>query len=219
MGYDQGLAVGLAVGIPCFVVLVGGTVLFLRRRRHDQREDAQTALDFELRDNNSYTAFHEALHTPFEAKTPLPEKPNALLSELPHLSQRPKTAAKTVSATVEVVDIPPDARSDPASAPSSDPPCGLLPDLPEHLASTLSDKPKPPVHTRSAYAFYDQFIPIVDDVNLAQPPPVLDGHSVHSGRSGRSTPSSDPSRLLDTLAKQLQAPFFDKLPPVAQSRR
>lgn len=188
MVYDQGLAVGLAVGIPCFVVLVGATVLYLRRRRSDREEDALSAIDVELRDNNSYTEFHEALHRPYGAKAP------------PYSLRVPIT---------------------PGGSPEKPPLGGSA-----HLASTqtLSDKAKAMggagPRTPLAYDFYDQFIPILGDSELQPPQLPPDRHSVHSGHSSpnstsHSTPSRDPLRSLDNLAKQLQAPFFDKLPSAA----
>lgn len=172
MVYDQSLAVGLAVGIPCFVVLLGGSVLYLRRRRSDRREDALSA-DVEMRDSNSYTEFHEALHQPYAPGAPAtpgasPEKPPL------HVSA--------------------------------------------HLASTntFSDQTKPAGRTPLAYDFYDRFIPILGDGELQPPQVPSDGRSVHSGHS---TPSADPLRSLDNLAKQLQAPFFAKLPPAAALRQ
>lgn len=68
MGYNASLAVGLAVGVPCFCVLVICILLYLRRRRVQRQEDLEDGqLDLELRENGSFKEFGEALHHPVNA--------------------------------------------------------------------------------------------------------------------------------------------------------
>lgn len=201
MGYNQGLAVGLAIGIPCCLVLAGVYALWLRNRKLQQKEDAENSdIDVELRDNNLFKEFGEALHRPYEnGKSPSKSK-EFNVSEDSHTAVEKHT-------------------------PSSD-----LASLSRELTSskTFSDRrrpvttPTPSVFnqshqkTPSSYAFYDTFIPVLPGQSEGdlQPPSFTDKQSVHSSNGSLiGVNGSNLSRSLDNLVKLLQGPqFFEKLP-------
>lgn len=207
MGYNQGLAVGLAIGIPSFIILVGGYLLWMRNRRRDKKEDMQDDLDVELRDNNSFKEFQEALHRPYQNNGP---------SERPYLDKRQFNSEKQIS-SAEVGSL-----SRELGLSTSEP---QKTQLVTPAPSVINQHQKTPL----SYDFYDTFIPILPDhgngngsgqaINahdLAQPPTIAgDKNSVHSS-SNTSLIGSNPdslSRSLDNLAKQLHSPqFFEKLP-------
>lgn len=213
MGYNQGLAVGLAVGLPSFIVLLGAYILWNRNRRRNKKEDMQhNDIDVELRDNNLFAEFGEALHKPYDnGKTSSNAEDTHVASEkLPS-----STEEATLSRGLVLLPSVTDRRKTQLATPAS---------------SVLNQHRKNPL----SYDFYNTFIPIMPEGvtnnsnhtteanasasghNLAQPPAIHgDKLSVHSSSNtsiiGGNTDSL--SRSLDNLAKQLSSPqFFEKLP-------
>lgn len=217
MGYNLGLAVGLAIGIPCFIILIGGYLLWNRNRRRNKKEDMQhNDIDVELRDNNLFTEFGEALHKPYENGKTLSFVEEAHVSTEKHPSS---TEEATLSRGLALLPSVTDRRKIQVATPDS---------------SVLNQHRKTPL----SYAFYDTFIPIMpegmasgtghilDHVsnggtstprhNLAQPP-AINGErlSVHSSSNTSFIGGNSDSgaHSLDNLAKQLNSPqFFEKLP-------
>lgn len=212
MGYNQGLAVGLAIGIPCLIIIVGGYILLMRNRRRNKREDSkEDELDVELDDNNSFNEFHEELHKQYHKKSP--QEPD--LDATPAHSEKHPLSAEVASMLrgSGLSQTMLDRRKTQLVTPAP-----LM--LNQHQKTPLS------------YDFYDSFIPIMPDANattptgrtsspfiahdLAQPPAINgDKASVHSS-SNTSLANSNLdtlSRSLDNLAKQLHSPqLFEKLP-------
>lgn len=226
MAYNQGLAVGLAVGLPCFLVLCIFLVFYARHRRR-QREEDETGndLDLELRDTKLFNDFQEELHQQRE----------------PHPANNGETniAAHNQDSSVDENDRHLHHNKEVEKALTEESSLGhlLLQTYLEKRGPTLASVPQPRTPTRtptpsmknnlrhyktgSSYDFYEQFIPVIpqqESSDLLQPPQVLgDGVSVHSTGNasvGGNSNSANASRhSLDTLAKQLQAPMmFPKLP-------
>lgn len=207
MGYNQGLAVGLAIGIPSFIVLVGAYILWLRNRKRNRREDLlENDLDVELRDNNLFKEFQEALHRPYagkpDADAPEPEKNLASLLLLPGHTQLVTPAPLVHHAKSPLaydfydtfIPILPDGNT-PGNGSSG----SIARDRPASITNSPRDRS---VKERGSGATF----------TLLAPPPIADRPSINSS----STSVGDAlalARSLDTLAKQLQSPqFFEKLP-------
>lgn len=199
MGYNQGLAVGLAVGLPSLFILFGMFCLWLRNRRLQRKEDNQELhIDVELRDNHLFTEFQEELHRPYEKNK---TKPVA------------DAAEKRVSST-DLNSLSPGSSS---SHTFSD---KRRNQVVTPAVSVLNAHQKTP----SSYDFYETFIPILpstpgpQDYDLLQPPGIsTDAQSTHSSNNGSLIgPGLNRdlmSKSLDNLAKQLHNPqFFEKLP-------
>ncbi|EGW35642.1 uncharacterized protein SPAPADRAFT_58850 [Spathaspora passalidarum NRRL Y-27907] len=66
MANSQSLAVGLAVGIPSFLIIVVVVVFWYRNNKKQTKEDLEVdAIDLELREDQSFRQFHEELHQPY----------------------------------------------------------------------------------------------------------------------------------------------------------
>lgn len=209
MGYNEALAVGLAIGIPCFIVLVGGYALWMKSRKRNKREEMQeNDIDVELRDNHSFKEFQEALHRPYG---------NVSLPERTYYKERIFNSEKQTSSP-EIASL---SRELSLSQTVSD---RHKTQLVTPAPSVLNQHHKTPL----SYDFYDTFIPILPDANsnnqngnynspdLAQPPAINgDKNSVHSSNNASLNANNRDtlSRSLDNLAKQLHSPqFFEKLP-------
>lgn len=65
MGDNNGLTVGLAVGIPTFVIIVFVGIFWLRNHRKQKREDMiEDDIDIGLKDDQSFQQFEQELHKP-----------------------------------------------------------------------------------------------------------------------------------------------------------
>lgn len=213
MAYNQGLAVGLAIGIPCAIIFVGAYILLMRNKRRNKREDSQgDDLDVELQENNSFNEFQEALHKQYDSRK-LPQEPDVDAS--PSHSEKHPLSAEVASMLrgLGLSQTASDRRKTQLVTPAP-----LV--LNQHQKTPLS------------YDFYDSFIPIIPDANnttptgrssspfiahdLAQPPAINgDRNSVHSSSNTSLVGSNvdSLSRSLDNLAKQLHSPqLFEKLP-------
>lgn len=63
----QGLAVGLAVGIPSFIILVVVGIFWYRNQQKQKHEDMNdNEIDIGLRDDHSFNQFQEELHKQYE---------------------------------------------------------------------------------------------------------------------------------------------------------
>lgn len=62
---SDSMAVGLAIGIPSFLVLVFAALFWYRNHLKQNREDKKaSAIDLELQDNESFVQFEQELHRP-----------------------------------------------------------------------------------------------------------------------------------------------------------
>ncbi|KAI5968068.1 SKG1 [Candida theae] len=70
MVYSVGLAVGLSIGVPSFIILVAGFLLWLRYQRRLRKEDLdEDYLDKEIQnDDSSFRQFQEQLHKQRDVK-------------------------------------------------------------------------------------------------------------------------------------------------------
>lgn len=244
MGYDNSLAVGLSVGIPCLVILVLCVAFFFRNRKRQRKEDTmEQDIDVELRDENSFNQFQDALHR------------QASNYEKKEGSDVATAHEKQVSSTD--LDVHEDNMSLSRGSSTSNtfseqkrpnfftpPPSVLNGNSARYVPPSASQQGSPGLHQKSpsSYDFYDTFIPILASHNstagdlseLTQPPPALnhDGRSSGSSSSNTSliggaglngspvmaTGSTRDNRSLDNLAKQLHhSQLFDKLPSRAAS--
>lgn len=225
MGYNQGLAVGLAVGLPCFIVFVGVFFFYRRNRRMQRKEDLDgNDFDVEMGENGLFKEFGEALHRPVlntphkipnENKTPV--------------NGRPQTADTTVVKALSSTESVLNSNSSKTQSVDRRPHYSVKNYSPEKPNSS-SGRPGSAFtqgRTNSAYDIYDSVIPIMESEPLQEPllgqPPALSGnshserHSLHSSR-GSLIGGDSLTRSLDNLAKQLQNPlFFDKTPSRANT--
>lgn len=224
MGYNQGLAVGLAIGIPCALILAGSIFFYTRHKRLQQEEDRRANdLDVELRDDGLFKEFGEALHRPYDQS-----KSQKYISEAPGLDKS-SMSADTASHLRESVTTPPQsfekrklAAALSESIPGSTVGANGTANSTANGTGSLGPQPvPPPAHskTSSSYDFYDTFIPILpssEQQELGQPPAIAaasDRQSMHSSNNTSIIQADTSSRSLDNLAKQLQGPqFFEKLP-------
>lgn len=237
MGYNNGLAVGLSVGIPCFLILVLCLAFWIRNRRRQRTEDnMEQDIDVELRDDNSFNRFEDALHkhaNTYDKKegsdVTAHEKQVSLTDLEVHDDKISLSRGSSTSNTF----------SEPKKANFFTPPPSVLNGnsaryVPHLNPGSLPGLPGFHQKTPSSYDVYDTFIPILPSRNstandlsdLTQPPPALntDGKSSVSssntsliGLGGGPVTATganrENNRLLDNLAKQLhQLQLFDKLP-------
>ncbi|PIS50743.1 hypothetical protein CJI97_004273 [Candidozyma auris] len=238
MAYDNSLAVGLSVGLPCFIVLMLCLALWIRNRKRQRGEDnLEKDIDNELKDDNSFNQFQDALHKPasnYEKKegsdTATAHEKQVSSTDLDvHedniSSSRGSTTSNTVSERKKSSFFTP-----PPSVLNGNGNSSRFPNGTPHGPPQAHSK------TPSSYDFYDTFIPILQSHNstagdlsdLTQPPPAV-SHDARSSASsssntsliGGTAPNGSPlnqtnrdnNRSLDNLAKQLHhSQLFDKLP-------
>lgn len=213
MGYNQGLAVGLAVGLPCFIVFVGALFFYRRNRRLQRKEDQEgDAFDEEMGENGLFKEFGEELHKP--AATP--SRTRLTGGNSPQKSSADTMMGKLLTSADSVKSA---SLLNLSKTPSLDR-CKLLP----HFSELFQHRPQGQPHglslgkSNSAYDFYDTVIPILPLDPDLQPPANAgsDRQSVHSSRG--SLLPGDKTRSLESLAKQLQNPLiFEKVPSRAST--
>ncbi|GEQ69188.1 hypothetical protein JCM33374_g2859 [Metschnikowia sp. JCM 33374] len=229
MGYNQGLAVGLGVGVPCLIVFVGLVYFYTRSKRLQREEDLHgNDLDVEMGDNGSFKEFGEALHRPADSQTHTPRRdmPAAKSARQAHVDMDRFAASKSASSSDSVGN----SVSNPTTKPNSlTHPHSRESALKSHSSPThrkpsfnglhgdphnpTSSNRRSPGRTNSAYDFYDSVIPIMATENtpdsaLAQPPSLggaAERTSLQSSH-GSLIGSDAQTRSLDNLAKQLQNP-------------
>lgn len=188
----QGLAVGLAIGIPSLIAVVVCVYLWLRNQRKQKEEyEQENAIDVEMGDNESFSQFQDQLHKPYDPK--LPHTANDEFVEVDGKHSDPDQLSLSHTKTETIASHP-----------------------------VRTPRPARHKKTGSSYDFYETVIPTFGESPLHQDllafgaPPVIsqDAASANSSNTsivGTTTPTADKS--LDNLAKQLMAPtFFEKLP-------
>ncbi|PVH20919.1 hypothetical protein CXQ85_004432 [Candidozyma haemuli] len=184
-------------------------------------------IDVELRDENSFNQFQDALHR------------QASNYEKKEGSDVATAHEKQVSSTD--LDVHEDNMSSSRGSSTSNtfseqkrpnfftpPPSVLNGNSARYVPPSASQQGSPGLHQKSpsSYDFYDTFIPILASHNstagdlseLTQPPPALNHDGRSSGSSSSNTSSTRDNRSLDNLAKQLHhSQLFDKLPSRAAS--
>lgn len=206
----QGLAVGLAIGIPSLIILVVCVLLWYRNQRKQNKEDqSDDEVDLDLRDNHLFNEFQEELHRPLDRREVTHHNNGENLEEKVFASV---SSSHGSTLSTNVTDI--------------------------WTGSQKGTSPYPPpghmLHTKSpsAYDFYDTVIPVLPtegskngsaiagETGLTQPPqigvdPSNGDTSNHSSATSIDGVNSSPKRdrSLDSFAKQLNSPaFFEKLP-------
>lgn len=207
MANTQGLAVGLAIGIPSLIIIVVCVFIWYRNQRKQNREDrSDDEVDLDLRDNRLFSEFQEELHRPQDRKTE-PSANNGNLEEKVFAST---SSSHGSSLSTNVADNRAVFHKGQSPFP--------------HQPGTHSKTP-------SSYDFYDSVIPVLPTGTkngsepLAQPPHIAadgptGGSSNHSSAVSIDGTTNSPKkdRSLDSFAKQLNSPaFFEKLPSRATS--
>lgn len=234
MGYNNGLAVGLSVGIPCFLILVLCVAFYIRNRKRQRKEDnMEQDIDVELRDDNSFNRFQDALHKQQSGNYDKKEGSDVGAHEKQVLSTDLDVHDDNISLSRGLSAS--NAFSEQKRANFFTPPPSVLNgNSARYVPNSASHSPGfPGAHQKSssAYDVYDTFIPILASHNstagdlsdLTHPPPALnpDGKSSASssntsliGGSGspvtatganreNHTTNQNNSRSLENLAKQL----------------
>ncbi|KAK6459388.1 uncharacterized protein RJT20DRAFT_4958 [Scheffersomyces xylosifermentans] len=220
----QGLTVGLAVGVPSFVIITVVLLFWLRNQRKQNKEDSlDNEIDMDLRDDQPFNQFQEELHRPYnKVKDDVntyndPSKSSSTTHGVEYVTEKPYVSSNGSSSSSNTID---------------------------HSTNTFQTPPRAPAGARvtpnhyktaSAYDFYETFIPILPQSHTGSPNINSSGNTVsHSHSNSLSFPDgfSQPPALgelastnnssntsladknsLDNLAKQLAGPtFFEKLP-------
>ncbi|CUM64439.1 uncharacterized protein PRCAT00002043001 [Priceomyces carsonii] len=196
MGYREGLAVGLAIGVPCALIFMVGSVLWFRNHRKLKKEDLnESEIDIGLKDDQLFCQFQDELHRPYNKN-----QANAPQGELEHIAEKPyQSSLSHGSSSSNFVD----SRST------------SLPQRPQHLKTASS---------YDFYETFIPILPHQNGnhhsslvtINKESGPPATiteNGHGDESRSSNISIAGSLHEKSLDNLAKQLNGPtFFEKLP-------
>ncbi|EGV63888.1 suppressor of lethality of KEX2 GAS1 double null mutant protein 1 [Yamadazyma tenuis] len=231
MANSNSLAVGLAVGIPSFLILSLVLLLWIRNRRRQKVEDLnEQSIDLELQDNQSFNEFHEELHKP---------------SQYPSVANGNQKTGEEVKVSDTSLNNftnsgPP---SDDMSGSSNGQKTGTTPTFSgsDHLDAVeekfLDLGSGFPGHSKSnsAYDFYESFIPILPEdnvgsapqhTNISPPTPKFKNVLHRSNDSmdkiipNTNSSTSSIDRASYNLAKQLNNQnFFEKLPSRAGTIR
>ena len=208
----QGLAVGLAIGIPSLIIIVVCVFIWYRNQRKQNKEDrSDDEVDMDLRDNHLFSEFQEELHRPLDRRS----NHNIIGENLEEKVFASVSSSHGSTLSTNVTDNRTGSNK------------GTSP-FPQHPHMLHSKTP-------SAYDFYDTVIPVLPttgvkngstiagDTGLMQPPHI--GGDAMSSSNHSSAVSIDGSgsspkkdRSLDSFAKQLNSPAcFEKLPSRATS--
>lgn len=224
MAYNQPLALGLAIGIPCFLVLVACTFLVHRRRRIQKRED-KAQDDVELGDNESFKGFEQALHQPQVNKSAANDHASAEKASVSLDINRSGTHSPSSShlhasfaAAEDTTESPFESSSSVVNPSASNTAVNIVP----KGRNTPRDHNK----SSSVYDFYDSFIPIAQPderfsrnsalapvADLQQPPAITSDRVSIQSHSNSLIGPTRLDRSLDNLAKQLHGhQFAEKFP-------
>ncbi|KAK6199426.1 uncharacterized protein RJT21DRAFT_46665 [Scheffersomyces amazonensis] len=179
---QQSLAVGLAVGIPSFLIITVTLLLWYRNQQKQLREDnLNKEIDVELRDDQSFNAFQEELHRKKQfLNAPIIQQPPYDDDSNPNKSYSTTTQAESssneknfnggsssISSNSDNTNINPNSNSNNnivQSSPLHPQHQNLhLPPQPSHLRPQTPNK----IHQKSpsAYDFYETFIPVLPSSN------------------------------------------------------
>lgn len=200
MADSQSLAVGLAVGIPSFIVLVVVALFWYRNQNKQKKEDLRdNEFDIDLQDDHSFSQFQEELHMHKEKNDFIQTKEHERLagdsSETSGSNDGQQHSTSTISRCLQ----------NPYERPAITKP-------------------------QSSYDFYETFIPVLPTTNQhptpSEPGSTADISDSNINTAAGSTTSlvnyhkHSSSNDLDTLAKQLNNPaFFEKLPSRAATAK
>lgn len=203
MVYNQGLAVGLGIGVPAAIILTVCFVIWTRNQRKQLKEDSlENGVDLDLRDNQSFNSFHEELHKPYNNSKILNKsnKSNEIneINEMEienenetdlndkNIEKQPYLISNTSSSTTNVTDIT-NSNSNSTNT-NTNRNRNQYSQHSQHAPKNNANHEK----TLSSYDFYETFIPILPHENsyssnntninnhttsnnndLSQPPPLL----------------------------------------------
>lgn len=212
----QGLAVGLAVGIPSFIILVVVGIFWYRNQQKQKHEDMNdNEIDIGLRDDHSFNQFQEELHKQYE-KNNDDDETHIREEKLTHDSSENSNDGQQHSTSTASRQTP---------TPHS-----------QHYNSNHGGQ-----RPQTSYDFYETFIPILPSNQQRSPSvqgstaDIADTHpndtdtdlettTNNNNGTGNNLATDSSSSLinshlrtssndLNTLAKQLNNPvFFEKLP-------
>lgn len=237
MGYNQGLAVGLSIGVPSALILTAILYIWWRYQHKRRKEaDVETDLDIELRDDMLMRQFREEITKTYHRGHPQTDKTKAYETGSESTGGSFNDSAHAKSKVLESPALSSDTTQQNHPNSDSNSNTNLIPNPPR-----LHKK------TPSSYDIYDSMIPV-----LKEEQPSSQTHSTNGGLTGSnnnlgifSTPGKiynhnnssqqqslndgasshltmpltalpglqNPDKLLDSLAKQLHNPkLFEKLP-------
>ncbi|KAK6463605.1 hypothetical protein DFJ63DRAFT_312912 [Scheffersomyces coipomensis] len=183
MANNQSLAVGLAVGIPSFLIITITLFLWYRNQQKQNREDnLNKEIDLELRDDQSFNQFQEELHRKKQfLKPPIggngsegdldndQNKSYSTTTQIESSSNNEKlfNGSSSISSTSDNTNVNHTNQS--SSTPP--PPLPNVPSSQQILPNTPPSFYQPPqrpqtpskIHQKSpsAYDFYETFIPVL----------------------------------------------------------
>lgn len=214
---SNGLTVGLAIGIPSFLIIVGVFLFWFRNHRKQKKEDTANSLDLELNDNQSFTEFGEQLH---KAKLDDIEIKDQEVNGTTGSEVSGDTGASASASGGECEKITASVPQTPTRTPNIPGPVTPgTPGTPGHVTPLLGTPGTPNTsrfanrHSKSnsAYEFYQTFIPVLPgEIQQSQNSSISSIHHLKENDEEKGS--------LDNLAKQLNSQeFFGKIPPVTAS--
>lgn len=210
MAYDNGLAVGLGVGIPSAVIVLFCLIMWYRNERKQSREDRmENEIDLGLRDDQLFNQFEEELHK----KRGERNKSSLTQEETGAEAHAEKTYQTSLSngssSTTNFLDrkVIATHQKTPSSYDFYESVIPILP--PNAYYNTSTQSP----------ASSNNNVPTTNKVangSTISPPRIPNDNFASSNESIVASPtiaSNGPDKSLDTLAKQLTGPsYFEKLP-------
>ncbi|CAH6721598.1 hypothetical protein CLIB1444_06S05842 [[Candida] jaroonii] len=221
MADSNSLAVGLAVGVPSFIIIVIMVLFYIRFRRKQKKEDNS----FESDDNHSFNLFSEEIH---KGSNHSSSKSNSFKREDMERHQKsielgsvseegsPVRDQESDTKVVQERDLgTPGTPGTPGIAPTY---AQGTPGTPGTFSSTFNG----PKHSKnnSVYDFYETFIPILppkknsnSQVSTSQNSSLSNFNILHlnSDKEKDKERDKEDQDQLDNLAKQLNN-HFEKLP-------
>lgn len=174
-----GLTVGLAVGIPSFVVLCILAVLQVRHKRRERRESGggDDEIDIGLRDDTSFNKFEDELQRTHATDQILPHRKRSSLAPRTCNDKADTTQYSSLLSPSEPADAAPHKEWNGSSTPSHS--TALLTSSSTRPAQPVVSTPPPPQH------HYHRLNPSLAGAHNAPSPPAS-AHSAHNNRRPQS---------------------------------
>lgn len=219
MADSDSLAVGLAVGVPSFIILVIMILFYIRFRRKQKKEDNS----YESDDNQSFNLFSEELH---KGSNPSSSKSNSFKKEDSDRHQKLIELGSVSEEGLPIRDQESDERDGEdkdLGIPGTPGNSGLTPNYLQGTPGTpgtFTSNFNGPRHSKnnSVYDFYETFIPILppkknsnSQVSTSQNSSLSNFNILHLNQDKEKERDKEDQDQLDNLAKQLNN-HFEKLP-------
>ncbi|ABN68006.2 predicted protein [Scheffersomyces stipitis CBS 6054] len=210
---SQSLTVGLAVGIPSFVIISVVLLLWLRNQRKQKKEDSvNDDIDMDLRDDQSFNQFQEELHRPYaKGKAELnintysdPNKSSSTTqgessTEKPYISSHGSTSSSNIIDQPHVYATPPRPKYSNANNGTNNVNNNNINNLNNNLNNNINNTNNIHSKSPSAYDFYETFIPILPGGGS---PSTNNGNTAHHSNAN----SVHEAHSNGNLQSQLQQP-------------